>query len=95
MLKLLRRIFGCYNMPVYEYIDLPDKSDPVRDYAKAAGETLKKCCRGAAERDRKRLIGDMVEAVVSKKRDELTCWVEEAMDAVTDGKFKPIWQRKR
>ena len=82
MLKLFRKIFGCYSEPEIASIILPIPEDHIStvETVTEADET-------------KTLIADIVSGVIQAKESEHISYVEDAMDDVTDGKFKFIKYR--
>ena len=78
ILKLFRKIFGCYSdrVPAFMYIDEPD------DHVWFAGK---------GERDR--IVAGIVGAVVAKKTEGFVSYVEDAMDGVTGNRYAFIKYR--
>lgn len=80
MLKLFRKIFGCYSDPEIASIVLPIPEEHITTVDTPVDET-------------KEVIADIVSAVVKAKEGTHTSYAEDAMDQVTDGKFKFIKYR--
>ena len=74
ILELMRKIFGCYSdqIPAIIYLD-----DQAERHTKVVGES---------ERDE--IISNIVSTIMAEKQNGFVSYVEEAMDAVTDNKFK-------
>jgi hypothetical protein len=74
ILEMMRKIFGCYSdqIPAIIYLD-----EQAERHTKVVDNSE------AAE-----IISNIVSAVMSEKQKSFVSYVEEAMDAVTDNKFK-------
>ena len=74
ILELMRKIFGCYSdqIPAIIYLD-----DQAERHTKVVDES---------ERDE--IILNIVSTIMAEKQNGFVSYVEEAMDAVTDNKFK-------
>lgn len=86
MLKLFRKIFGCWHESAN-----PEKFMEMVDLLKDYDEhtlVIKKKAELYPKEDKKKVISDIISAVISSKEGEFVSYVEDAMDSVTDGKFK-------
>ena len=98
MLKILRKIFGCYhdNTLNSEYVANPEQMMEMINLLKDNDEhTLKVKDESElfTKNEKKEIIGNIISAVVSEKKKGFISYTEEAQDSVTGGKFKFIKYR--
>lgn len=98
MLKILRKIFGCYhdNTLNSEYVANPEQMMEMINLLKDNDEhTLKVKDESElfTKNEKKKIIGNIISAVVSEKKKGFISYTEEAQDSVTGGKFKFIKYR--
>lgn len=92
ILDLFRKVFGCYydnsmdiqepEIPESHVLDMSDVND-------LCHQIIDKL-----ENERKTAIGNIVSTVIAHKEKGFISYSEEAMDQVTDGKYKFIKYRK-
>lgn len=95
MLKILRKIFGCYhdNTLDSEYVANPEQMMKMINLLKDNDEhTLKVEDESELFKkdEKKEIIKNIISAVVSQKKKGFISYTEEAQDSVTGGKFKFI-----
>lgn len=98
MLKILRKIFGCYhdNTLDSEYVTNPGQMMEMINLLKDNDEhTLKVKDKSELFKkdEKKEIIKNIISAVVSEKKKGFISYTEEAQDSVTGGKFKFIKYR--
>lgn len=98
MLKILRKIFGCYhdNTLDSEYVANPEQMMKMINLLKDNDEhTLKVEDESELFKkdEKKEIIKNIISAVVSQKKKGFISYTEEAQDLVTGGKFKFIKYR--
>lgn len=91
ILELLRKIFGCYSdqNPAVIYLDeqAEEHTEYIDDPVPPPGVTL------PTDDEQKQAIAEIVANVVAMKKKGFISYTEEAMDAVTDNRYRFIKYR--
>ena len=89
MLKILRKIFGCYHDNTLDYATTYKYDEEL----KAHTLEIENLANEFIKDEKKEIIGNIISAVVSEKKKGFISYTEEAQDSVTGGKFKFIKYR--
>lgn len=91
ILELLRKIFGCYSdqIPAVIYLDeqAEEHTEYIDDPVSPPGVIL------PTDDEQKQAIAEIVANVVAMKKKGFISYTEEAMDAVTDNRYRFIKYR--
>lgn len=86
ILELFRKVFGCYHD---NSIDIQEPEIP-ESHVIDTSTTIDLCHQiiDKLQVEQKEVIDNIVSAVIDEKEKSFVSYTEEAMDEVTDGKFK-------
>lgn len=91
ILETLRKIFGCYSdqIPAVIYLDeqAEEHTEYIDDPVPPPGVIL------PTDEEQKQAIAEIVANVIAMKKKGFVSYTEEAMDAVTDNKYRYIKYR--
>lgn len=79
ILELFRKVFGCYHDNSLDIEELPINKHILKVYGLDDMYGTK---------EKSEVIGNIVSAVIDEKEKSFVSYTEEAMDEVTNGKFK-------